>query len=127
MAVRQHNLDALHSVTMLAPTVVSAANDTTAVDLSDFDGDVLLILEAAGSGAGNTMEVKVQAGDESNGSDAADVTGGAFTQLGENASHQALRIKKQDLGHYVRLSFHTEGGTYSAAVSCVAVGVKNRR
>ena len=127
MAVRQRNLDALHSVSMLTPTAVTAANDTTAVDLSDFDGDVLLVLEAAGSGAGNTIEVKVQHGAESNGSDAVDVPGAEFVTLGENASHQTLRIQNYDLSKYVRLSFHTEGGTYSAAVSCSAVGMKNRR
>ncbi|MEO1003542.1 MAG: hypothetical protein AAFX65_10590 [Cyanobacteria bacterium J06638_7] len=127
MAVRSRNLDALTTVEVLAPTAVTAAVDTTAVDLSAFDDDVLLVLQAAGSGAGNTMQCKVQHGDESNGSDAEDVAGAVFPELGENAYCEGLRIKKGDLKKYIRLSFHTEGGTYSAAASCTAVGLLPRR
>lgn len=126
MAIRQRNLDALHSVALLAPTVVSAANDTTAVDCSAFDGDVCLILNAAASAAASAMEVKLQHGDESNGSDAVDVPGGAFATLADADSHQKVVVSKDDLKKYLRLSFHTETGTYSAAVAVSAVGMKRR-
>lgn len=127
MAIRQRNLEALHSVTILAPTTVSAANNTTAINCHDFDGDVCLILTAPASAAGSAMKVKVQAGDASDGSDAVDVTGGAFPDLAVAAYHNRLVISKDDLPSRLRLSFFDETGTYSAVVSCVAVGIKNRR
>ena len=58
MAIRQRNLEALHSVTMLAPTTVSAANDTTAIDCSAFDGDVCLILTAPASAQLDTASLR---------------------------------------------------------------------
>lgn len=125
--IRQRNLEALHSVTMLEPIQVTAATNTTAVDLSGFDGDVCLVLSATASAANTGMKVKVQHGNQSNGSDAADVTGGAFVDLGATAYHNRVVVSKDDLGKFLRLSFHTETGAYDAHVSCVAVGVKNRR
>ena len=127
MAIRQRNLEALHSVTMLAPTTVSAANTTTAIDCSAFDGDVCLILTAPASAAGSAIKVKVQAGEASNGSDATDVAGGAFPDLAVAAYHSRLVLTKDDLPSWLRLSFFDETGTYSAAVSCVAVGIKKNR
>jgi hypothetical protein len=127
MAIRQRNLEALHSVTMLAPTQVTAANNTTSIDCSAFDGDVCLIVTANASGAGTAMRLKVQHGDASNGSDAADVVDGAFPDLGTAAYHNRVVVSKDDLGKFLRLSFHTETGAYDAVVSCVAVGIKNRR
>ena len=94
MAIRQRNLEALHSVTMLAPTTVSAANDTTAIDCSAFDGDVCLILTAPASASATAMKVKVQAGEASDGSDAADVTGGAFPDLAAAAYHTRLVLSR---------------------------------
>ena len=127
MAIRQRNLEALHSVTMLAPTTVSAANDTTAIDCSAFDGDVCLILTAPASASATAMKVNVQAGEASDGSDAADVTGGAFPDLAAAAYHTRLVLSKDELPSRLRLRFFDETGTYSAAVSCVAVGIKKSR
>ena len=127
MAIRQRNLEALHSVTLLAPTTVSAANDTAAIDCSAFDGDVCLILTAPASAAGTAMKVKVQAGSLADGSDAEDVTGGVFPDLATAAYHQRLVLSKDDLPARLRLRFFDETSTYSAAVSCVAVGIKKYR
>ena len=125
--IRQRNLEALHSVTMLAPTTVSAANDTTAIDCSAFDGDVCLILTAPASASGSAMKVKVQAGSASDGSDAVDVADGAFPDLATAAYHNRLVLSKDDLPARLRLRFFDETGTYSAVVSCVAVGTKKYR
>jgi hypothetical protein len=127
MSIRQRNLEALHSVTIMGPTTVSAANDTTAIDCSAFDGDVCLILTAPASASATAMKVKVQAGEASDGSDAADVTGGSFPDLAAAAYHTRLVLSKDDLPSRLRLRFFDETGTYSAAVSCVAVGIKKYR
>jgi hypothetical protein len=113
-------MEALSAFTILAPTVVSAANDTTAVDLSGIDGDALIVLSAAASAASSSMAVAVQAGDASNGSDAETVA--TFTALADAASLQTVSIPRDELGRYVRLRFSGETGTFSAAVSCVALG-----
>lgn len=122
MAIQPRGLEALSAVEVLAPTVVSAANNTTAVDLSGIDGDVLFVLSAAASAGGTGMKVKIQSGAESNGSDAADVTGGAFADLADAAVVQKISVPRDELGKYFRLAFTDETGTYSAAVSCVALG-----
>ena len=122
MAIQPRAMEALSVFSILAPTVVTAANNTTAVDLSGIDGDALLVLSYAASAGATGMSVKIQSGDASNGSDAADVAGGAYTALADAAGVQKISIPRDELGKYVRLAFTDEVGTYSAAVSCVAIG-----
>lgn len=123
MAIQQRNLEALSAVTVLAPTTVSSNNDTTAVDLRSLDGDAVILLTAGASGGGTSIGCKIQTGDLANGSDAVDVTGGAFTTLADAASIQRITIPRDELGRYLRLSFTGEVSTYSATVACVALGV----
>lgn len=122
MTIQPRGLEALNEFSILAPTTVSAANDTTAVDLSGIDGDALFLLSYAASAGATGISVKLQHGNLANGSDAADVPNGAFTDLADAAGVQALSVDRSELGKYFRLSFTDEVGTYSAAVSCVAVG-----
>ena len=52
----------------LAPTAVRTSNlDGTAVDLNDYEGDVVLILDVANGGT-STLDVKIQSSDTSGGS-----------------------------------------------------------
>lgn len=122
MAIQPRALEQLQPYTVLAPTTVSTNNNTTAVDVSGVDGDLLLLLYAAAGGATHTMKVKVQSGNASDGSDAADVAGGAFTDLADAAVLQKLSIPRDQVGKYVRLAFTDKGGNYSATVTCLAVG-----
>jgi hypothetical protein len=82
----------------------------------------LLLLYAAAGGADQTIKVKVQAGNESDGSDAADVPGGAFATLTNTAGLQKLTIPREEVGKYVRLAFTEKTATYSASVVVTAVG-----
>jgi hypothetical protein len=107
---------------VLAPIVRDANGETTAVDLSGIDGDALIVLSAAASAEGTSINVKLQHGNLANGTDAVDVPGGAFTTLANAASLQKISIPRDELGKYVRLSFTGEVSTYSAAVSVVALG-----
>lgn len=122
MAIQPRALEALSAVTVLAPTVVSTNNETTAVDLGGIDGDALIVLSAAASAGATAIDVKLQHGNESDGSDAVDVPGGAFTTLADAVSLQKISIPRDELGRYLRLSFTDEVSTYSAAVSVVALG-----
>lgn len=122
MAIELRALEQLQAYTILEPATRTAAGNTTAVDVSGVDGDLLLLLYAAASAGGTAIKVKVQSGNASDGSDAADVAGGAFADLADAAALQKLSIPRDELGKYVRLAFTDETGTYSATVSCFAVG-----
>jgi hypothetical protein len=122
MAIQQRNLEQLQQFLILALTTVATNNNTTAVDVGSVDGDLLLLLYAAAGGADQTIKVKVQAGNESDGSDAADVPGGAFATLTNTAGLQKLTIPREEVGKYVRLAFTEKTATYSASVVVTAVG-----
>ena len=122
MAIELRALEQLQAYTILAPATRDANGNTTAVDVSGVDGDLLLLLYAAASAGSTSIKAKVQSGNASDGSDAADVTGGAFADLADAAALQKLSIPRDQVGKYVRLAFTDESGNYSATVSCFAVG-----
>jgi hypothetical protein len=122
MAIQQRNLKQLQTFTILSPVVVATNNDTTGVDLSGIDGDALFILNAATSGTANkTIDVKLEHSATVDGTYAA-VPGGAFTVLGNAAVQQKISVPREELNGFYRLSFTGIANSYSAAVSCVAVG-----
>lgn len=123
MAVQPRNLEALTTLSVLAPTTVDAANNTTGVDLSSIDGDALLVLSATASAADTGIKVKVQSSATQNGT-YADVSGAAFTDLGASAAVRTVTVPREELGAWYRLAFTNETGTFSAVVSCVAIGSK---
>jgi hypothetical protein len=122
MAIQQRNLEQLQTFTILATSTVATNNDTTAVNVGGVDGDLLLLLYAGAGGADQTIDVKVQSGNESNGSDAEDVPGGAFAQLTNTAGLRKLAIPREEVGKFVRLKFSGKTSTYSASITCLAVG-----
>lgn len=123
MAIQPRGLEALATLSVLAPTTVDAANNTTGVDLSTIDGDALLVLSATASAASTAMKVKVQNSATQNGA-YADVSGAAFTDLGATAFVRTVTVPREELGAWFRLAFTDETGTFSAVVSCIAVGCK---
>jgi len=122
MAIQPRGLEQLQPFTILAPATRDAVGNTTAVDVSGVDGDLLLLLYAAASASNTGIKVKVQSGNASDGSDAADVPSGAFADLGSTAALQKLSIPRDQVGKFVRLAFTDETGSYSATVTCLAVG-----
>lgn len=122
MAIELRALEQLQAYTILAPATRDATGNTTAVDVSGVDGDLLLLLYAAASASSTALKVKVQSGNASDGSDATDVPGGAFADLGSTAALQKLSIPRDQVGKFVRLAFTDETGSYSATVACLAVG-----
>lgn len=123
MAIQQRNLEAMSLITLYAPVAVTANGDTTAVDVSSIDGDAVVILTHAASSGGTSIDAKLQTGDLANGSDAVDVTGGAFTTLADAAGVQRVTIPRDQLGKYLRISFTGEVSTYSAVVGAAVLGV----
>ena len=123
MAIQPRGLEALATLSVLAPTTVDAANNTTGVDLSTIDGDALLVLSATASAASTAIKVKVQSSATQNGT-YADVSGAVFTDLGATAAVRTVTVPREELGAWFRLAFTDETGTFSAVVSCIAVGCK---
>jgi hypothetical protein len=121
MAIQQRNLEQLQTFTILSPVVVATDNNTTGVDLSGIDGDALFILNAAASGgAAEIIKVKLQHA-PAVGGDYVDVPGGAFSTLANVAGQQKIAVPREELDGFFRLSF-TDRASFSAAVSCVAIG-----
>ena len=122
MAIQPRALEQLQAFTILAPATVSTNNDTTAVNVSAVDGDLLLLLYAAAGGADQTIAVKVQHSTAASGAAWVDVPSGVFATLTNTAGLQKLSIPRDEVGGFIRLSFTGKTSTYSATVSVVAVG-----
>ena len=120
MAIQQRNLEQLQVFNIRTPATLSTNNDTTGVDLTAIDGDALFILNAGTSSAG-TIDAKIQHSLTLNGT-YNDVTGGAFAQLTATAGVQKVAIPREELRGFFRISFSGLASSYSAPVSCVAVG-----
>ncbi|MEY2652975.1 MAG: hypothetical protein RLZZ524_2 [Pseudomonadota bacterium] len=74
---------AADAVQLLAPISCAdtAAATTPCVDVSSYEGNIV-VLQHVGVVTAGTIVGKIQTGDASNGSDAADITGAAFASVG---------------------------------------------
>ena len=121
MAIQQRGLEQLQTFTILKPTSVASNNNTTGVDLRAIDGDALFILNAVASGNNaQTINVRIEHSATQGGTYAA-VPSGAFTLLGNADVQQKISVPREELNGFYRLAF-TDRATYTALVSCVAVG-----
>lgn len=104
MALTQYALEKLqtfplHPVAQETATFTGAT--TNVADLNNFEGDILVLLDAGAAGGSGTMTGKLQhSADGSTSWD--DVTGGGFTAVAQAASRQALVLNGDDLRRYIR-------------------------
>lgn len=117
----------------LAPTAVRTSNlDGTAIDLNDYEGDVVVILDVAAGGT-STLDVKIQSADTSGGS-YGDVTtaffrGGsevassavAFSQVSTSASKQYLVFPKGAAKRWIKAVSTTSSSSHTYSINVVAV------
>tara|TARA_B100000927_G_C16168439_1_gene350368 strand:- start:27 stop:410 length:384 start_codon:yes stop_codon:yes gene_type:complete len=124
VAIIQQNLEKLEISAAVASASVSATATSSAIDLKDFDGDVLLVLNsAAGTGSSPTLDVKVQDSDETGGT-YGDLSGAAFTQVTTSASLQTLEVNKDECKRFIKL-VQTVGGSSPVFVYGISlVGAK---
>lgn len=120
MAIQSRALEQLQAFNIRPAATLSTNNDTTGVDLTAIDGDALFILSAGTSSTG-TIDAKIQHSLTLNGT-YNDVTGGGFTQLTATAGVQKVSIPRDELRGFFRVSFSGLASSYSAPVSCVAIG-----
>ncbi len=110
MAIIQQNLEKLDVTAAVASASVTATATSSAIDLKEFDGDVILVLNcAAGTGSSPTLDIKVQDSDETGGT-YGDLSGAAFTQVTTSASLQTLEVNKDECKRFIKI-VQTVGGS----------------
>ena len=110
-------------LSLSANDVVGASANRTGVDLVDYEGDIMAILDAEAGGASITYAVKIQ--DSADNSSFADVSGLAFTTTDANtALRETLRINSDEVRRYIRAVITVAGGSGAGALSVVALGSK---
>lgn len=124
MSVLQQNLDKLTVTAGVATAAVTSTATSSAIDLLEYDGDILLVLDsAAGTGSSPTLDVKVQNSDASSGT-YTDISGATFTQVTGSASMQTLVISKDSAERYIKIVQTIGGSTPSFTYSINLIGVK---
>ena len=124
MSVLQQNLDKLTVVAGKATGAVTSTATSSAIDLLEYDGDVLLVLDcAAGTGTSPTLDVKITNSDASSGT-YTDLSGATFTQVTDSASMQTLVINKDSAERYIKLVQTITGSSPSFTFSINLIGVK---
>jgi len=110
VSIIQQNLEKLEISAAVASASVTATATSSAIDLKEFDGDVLLVLNcAAGTGSSPTLDIKVQDSDETGGT-YGDLSGAAFTQVTDAASLQTLEVNKDECKRFIKV-VQTVGGS----------------
>ncbi|MEL0097799.1 MAG: hypothetical protein VW875_18320 [Planctomycetaceae bacterium] len=133
MAILSTGLEKL-SHFALAPTAARTADlDGTAVDLVEYEGDIIVILDVEDGGT-STLDVKLQSSDTSGGS-YTDVTAVfdlngteqasaavAFAQVSTSASKQYLVFPRGDAKRFIKAVSTTSTSTHTYSIN--AVGAK---
>lgn len=132
MSVLSTGLEKLQHLA-LAPTAVRTSNlNGTAIDLNDYEGDVVVILDVA-TGGTSTLDVKLQSSDTSGGTygdvttafyrDGAEVASAAvaFAQVSTTASKQYLVFPKSAAKRYVKAVSTTSSSSHTYSINVVAV------
>lgn len=101
----------------------------SAVDIQDYEGPCLIILEAGRASAGTTptLNVKIQHSPTTTGGDFADLSGAAFTQVTDAAGGgiEVLKFNASNLKRYLRVIGTIAGtNTPTFAFTVVFVGTK---
>jgi len=132
MSVLSTGLEKLSHIAFAPTASRTAALDGTAVDMKDYEGDVVVILDVAAGGT-STVDVKLQSSDTSGGS-YEDITsvfslGGvvqasgavAFAQVSTSASKQFLVFPKGAAKRWIMAVSAVDTSTHGYRVNAVAV------
>jgi hypothetical protein len=132
MAILSTGLEKLSHVAFAPTASRTSALDGTAVDMKDYEGDVVVILDVANGGT-STLDVKLQSADTEAG-DYSDITtvfsrGGtvqasgavAFAQASTTASKQSLVFPKGAAKRWIKAVSTVDTSTHVYSVNAVAV------
>ena len=112
------NLGSKTTLVALRPNALGNSTATgSALDLTAYEGDMIVFLDATAGGSGITYAVKLTECDTSGGS-YTDVTDGGFTTSSANtATAQKMTLNTNDLKRYVKCVVTVAGGTGTGYVS----------
>ena len=123
MAVSIQNLENLEVVSARSLAGTSATHTSSATSLVDYEGDVMLVLNAtAGSGTNTpTLTVRVKQNDTASGSYDF-VTGAEFTPVTDTASVQKLVINSNEIKRFIKINALVSGTdpSFSYSVNLIA-------
>ena len=116
-----HNLGSKTTILGFIPNdVVTATKTGSAIDLTNYEGDMVVLLDAEAGGSGVTYAVKLTASDTSGGT-YTDVTGGAFTTTTANTLLlEKIFVNVTDIKRFVKVVV-TVVGTGTGAVSVIGL------
>lgn len=110
---------------LAAVAAITTTAGLTAVDVSDFEGPIDILLHHAAATGSSTPTVAAKLQHSVDGStNWADVTDGAFTAITTTAGLQRKEINVDGLRKFVRLHNTVSGTSPSAVLGCVVVGSK---
>jgi hypothetical protein len=131
MAILSTGLDKLSHLAFAATAARTANLDGTAVDMQEYEGDVIVILDVEAGGT-STLDVKLQSSDTEGGS-YSDITtvfsrGGveqssgavAFAQVSTSASKQYLVFPKGAAKRWIKAVSTTSTSTHTYSINAVA-------
>ena len=123
MAVSIQNLENLEVVSARALAGTSANHTSSATSLVDYEGDVLLVLNAtAGSGTDTpTLTVRVKQNDTSAGSYDF-ITGAEFSPVTDTASVQKIVLNSNEIKRFIKINAIVSGTdpSFSYSVNIIA-------
>jgi len=133
MAILSTGLEKLQHLAFAATAQRTADLDGTAVDMNDYEGDLVVILDVENGGT-STLDVKIQSSDTEGGS-YSDVTtvfslngteqasaAVAFAQVSTSASKQYLVFPKGAAKRWIKAVSTTSTSTHTYSIN--AVGLK---
>ena len=124
MSVIQQNLEKVTVVAGVATAAVTSTATSSAIDLLEYDGDVVLILDsAAGGGSSPTLDIKLTESDTTSGT-YTDLSGATFTQVTGSASMQTLAINKDSSKRFIKIVQTIGGSSPTFTFSINLIGVK---
>ena len=124
MSVIHQNLEKLTVVAGVATAAVTSTATSSAIDLLEYDGDVVLVLDsAAGGGSSPTLDIKLTESDASGGT-YTDLSVATFTQVTGSASMQTLAINKDECKRYIKIVQTIGGSSPTFTFSINLIGVK---
>ncbi len=117
-----HNLGSKTTILGFIPNdVVTVTKTGSAIDLTNYEGDMVVLLDAEAGGAGVTYAVKLTASDTSGGT-YTDVTGGAFTTTTANTLLlEKIFVNVTDIKRFVKVVVTAAGTTPLGAVSVIGL------
>ena len=125
MSVIQQNLEKVNLIAGHPTATRTATGQTSGIDLRDYDGDVVFVLDtAAGGGSSPTLDVTIE--DSADNSSFAAVSSGAvaFTQVTGTASAQTVSLNKDDARRYARIKYTIGESSPTFTFSVNAIGLK---